>query len=193
MVWIIIIAVIVLLVLWFISTSNRLAKLKMKATTAFADVDTYLTQRYDVIKSMEGTIKGATKNEKNIFKEVIEARSAGLNAKTIDEKIDADNKTTQALMNFVSLTESYPELSSIKEFNTLLGPTGLYKATSSQLRGKLSGYVFCGDKASPYDNVCYASKDSRRAEYDLNVLFETPIVNRVKDFIKELNEKWKIT
>lgn len=120
MVWIIIIAVIVLLVLWFISTSNRLAKLKMKATTAFADVDTYLTQRYDVIKSMEGTIKGATKNEKNIFKEVIEARSAGLNAKTIDEKIDADNKTTQALMNFVSLTESYPELSSIKEFNTLL-------------------------------------------------------------------------
>jgi hypothetical protein len=93
----------------------------------------------------------------------------------------------------LSLCLYKPKTDTVKEFNALLGPTGLYKATSSQLRGKLSGYVFCGDKASPYDNVCYASKDSRRAEYDLNVLFETPIVNRVKDFIKELNEKWKIT
>ncbi|MBO7714329.1 MAG: hypothetical protein J6S85_12210 [Methanobrevibacter sp.] len=93
----------------------------------------------------------------------------------------------------MSLCLHKPKVNTVKEFNALLGPTGLYKATTSQLRGKLSGYVFCGNKASVYDDVCYASKDARRAVYDLEVLFPIPIGDRIKDYIQELNQKWKIT
>lgn len=93
----------------------------------------------------------------------------------------------------LSLCLHKPKVNTVEEFNRLLGPTGYHKATTNQLRGRLSGYVFCGDKANPYDNVCYASKDPRRAEYDLDVLFDSPTATRIRTYIKELNEKWKIT
>ena len=110
MVWIIVIAVIVLLVLWFIGVANSLAKKKLSAENAFADVDVYLTQRFDAINSMVGTIKGHVGAENDILENVINARAKGLGATTIDEKIEADNQLTGALSKLFALSESYPDL-----------------------------------------------------------------------------------
>ena len=110
MVWIIVIAVVVLLVLWFIGVANSLAKKKLSAENAFADVDVYLTQRFDAINSMVGTIKGHVGAENDILENVINARAKGLGATTIDEKIEADNQLTGALSKLFALSEAYPDL-----------------------------------------------------------------------------------
>ena len=119
MVWIIVIAVVVLLVLWFIGVANGLAKKKMSAEAAFADVDVYLTQRFDAINSMVGTIKGHVGAENDILVNVINARSKGLGATTIDEKVEADNELTGALSKLFALSESYPDLKVDKSFTNL--------------------------------------------------------------------------
>ena len=110
MVWIIVIAVVVLLILWFIGVANSIAKKKLSAENAFADVDVFLTQRFDAINSLVGAIKGHTKAENDILENVINARAKGLGATTIDEKIDADNQLTGALSKLFALSESYPDL-----------------------------------------------------------------------------------
>ena len=119
MVWIIVIAIVVLLVLWFIGVANSLARKKKSAEAAFADVDVYLTQRFDAINSMVGTIKGHTKAEKDILESVINARAKGLGATTIDEKIEADNQLTGALSKLFALSESYPDLKVNESFINL--------------------------------------------------------------------------
>ena len=70
MVLIIVIAVIIYLVFWFIRVANSIDKKKKSAEAAFADVDVYLTQRFVAINSMVDTIKGHTKAEK-IFQKVL--------------------------------------------------------------------------------------------------------------------------
>ena len=116
MIWMIIIVIVVLLILWFISTANKLAKKKLATENAFADLDTYLTKRYDLIPNLVSTIKGYAKHEKETFEGVVNARNKGLNAGTIDEKIDADNEVTQAISKLIALTESYPELKANTNF-----------------------------------------------------------------------------
>lgn len=117
--FIIILAVVVLLVLWFIGVANKLAKKKMKAENAFADVDVYLKKRYDLIPNTVNTVKGYSKHEKDTLEAVISARNKAVSAGTVDEKIDADNEVTQAISRLFALTESYPELKANENFMDL--------------------------------------------------------------------------
>lgn len=105
-----IILVLVLLVLWVVITSNSLTKKKMKAEQAFADVDVYLTQRYDLIPNLVSTVKGYSKHEKETFEAVVNARNKAVKADNMNDKIDADNNVTEAIGKLFALAESYPEL-----------------------------------------------------------------------------------
>ena len=112
----IIVGVLILLVLWFIAVANKLAKKKMKAEQAFADVDVYLTQRYDLIPNLVSTVKGYSKHEKETFEAVVKARNAAVNAGSMNEKIEADNTVTEAIGKLFALAEAYPELKANENF-----------------------------------------------------------------------------
>ena len=45
MVWIIVIAIILIIVLWIITTQNKLVRKRMRAENAFADIDVHLVKR----------------------------------------------------------------------------------------------------------------------------------------------------
>ena len=111
-----IIAIVVLLVLWLITTANKLTRKKAKAEQAFSDVDVYLTQRYDLIPNVVSTVKGYSKHEKETLEAVIKARNAAVNAGSINDKVDADNNVTDAVSKLFALAESYPELKANEGF-----------------------------------------------------------------------------
>ncbi|MBR4830284.1 MAG: LemA family protein [Bacilli bacterium] len=115
--WIIaIVAVVVLLVLWFIGVANKLVRKKAEVDNAFADIDVYLTKRFDLIPNLVNTIKGYTKHEKETFEAVVEARNKGLGAQTINEKVEADEQMSSALGRLLAISESYPELKADTSF-----------------------------------------------------------------------------
>ncbi len=117
MIWIIgAIALVVLLVLWFIGVANKLVRKKAEVDNAFADIDVYLTKRFDLIPNLVNTVKGYTKHEKDTFEAVVEARTKGLGAQTINEKVEADEQMTSALGRLLAIAESYPELKADSSF-----------------------------------------------------------------------------
>ena len=111
-----IILVVVLIVLWIIAVANKLTRKRMKAEQAFADVDVYLTQRYDLIPNLVSTVKGYTKHEKETFEAVVNARNSAVSATNMNDKIDADNNVTEAIGKLFALAESYPELKANTNF-----------------------------------------------------------------------------
>lgn len=100
----------VLLVILIISLYNRLVKYRNTRENAFADIDVQLKQRHDLIPQLVESVKGYMNYENKTIVEVTQARAAALSARSIDEKIDAENKLTSALAGLKVSLEAYPDL-----------------------------------------------------------------------------------
>ena len=113
---IIIIAIIVLLILIFIGTYNKLVKLRNHRENAFADIDVQLKQRYDLIPQLVETVKGYAKHEKETLTRVIELRNQAVAATTIDGRIAAENQLSGVLAGLKVTLEAYPDLKANQNF-----------------------------------------------------------------------------
>ena len=116
MVTLIVIAVIVVLVLCFISMYNGLVKLRNNRENAFANIDVQLKQRYDLVPQLVSTVKGYASHEKEVLEKVTAARAAAMSATTIDEKVAADKAMSSALSGLKVSLEAYPELKANQNF-----------------------------------------------------------------------------
>ncbi len=113
---IIIIVVIVLLIVWLVSMYNRLVTLRNNRENAFANIDVQLKQRYDLVPQLVSTVKGYASHERGVLESVTAARSAAMSAKTINEKVDANNRLSSALGSLKVSVEAYPQLQANKNF-----------------------------------------------------------------------------
>ena len=119
MILIIIIGVVVLLILWFVVTYNKLIGLRNKKDDQWSQIEVQLKRRADLIPNLVETVKGYAKHEKNTLTEVIEARNKFVSAGSINEEIEANNQLTGALNKLFALSESYPELKANQNFISL--------------------------------------------------------------------------
>ena len=113
--WIVLILV-VLIVLWVIGLYNGLVKLRNRRQNAFADIDVQLRQRHDLVPQLVETVKGYASHEKELLIRVTEARSAAMNARSIDDKIAAEQQLTAALQGLKVSVEAYPDLKANQNF-----------------------------------------------------------------------------
>lgn len=118
---IIVIAVIAVLVLAVIGIYNNLVKLRNNRENAFADIDVQLKQRYDLVPQLVATVKGYATHEKDLLESVTAARTAAVNATSIDDKIKADQQLTSALAGLKISVEAYPDLKANQNFLQLQG------------------------------------------------------------------------
>lgn len=110
------IVILVILVFWVVSMYNSLVKLRNNRENAFADIDVQLKQRHDLIPQLVETVKGYAAHEKDTLERVIQARNGAMGAKTIDEKIVAENALTSALSGLKITLEAYPDLKANQNF-----------------------------------------------------------------------------
>ena len=115
----------IILVVWTIFTYNRFVALVNNAKEAWADIDTQLKRRYDLIPNLVETVKGYATHERETLDEVMEAR-----AKATSMEIDASNITpeqiaafegaeqglTSALGRLMAVAENYPDLKANENF-----------------------------------------------------------------------------
>lgn len=121
MVTIIIIAVVVVIILAIIGMYNNLVKLRNNRENAFADIDVQLKQRFDLVPQLVATVKGYATHEKELLENITAARTAGVNATSIDDKIKADQQLTSALAGLKVQVEAYPDLKANQNFMQLQG------------------------------------------------------------------------
>lgn len=113
---IIVLAIVVLLVLWLVSSYNGFVRLRNKSEEAFSAMDVSLKKRYDLIPNFVETVKGYAKHEQDTLQAVINARNMAMNANSPEQKIANDNALSGTLKSLFALTESYPDLKANQNF-----------------------------------------------------------------------------
>lgn len=95
---------------------NSLIALKNKCEEGWADIDTQLKRRYDLIPNLVETVKGYASHESTTLEKVIEARNIAMKAETPQEKEKAENAISGALKTIFALAENYPDLKANQNF-----------------------------------------------------------------------------
>ncbi|MFH0799904.1 MAG: LemA family protein [Pseudomonadota bacterium] len=98
---------------------NSLVTLNESVSTAWAQVENVLQRRNDLIPNLVNTVKGYAAQEQKVFIDVAEARSKVGGAKSIPDKVDANNQLTAALGRLLLVVERYPDLKSNQNFMAL--------------------------------------------------------------------------
>jgi LemA protein len=86
----------------------------------WAQVQNQLQRRNDLIPNLVETVKGYATHEESVFKEIADARSKLLAAKSPEETIQAANQQTSALGRLLAVVENYPNLKANEQFNRLM-------------------------------------------------------------------------
>lgn len=109
------IAVVSVLMLYFIAVYNGLVARKNQVREAFATIDTQLKRRYDLIPNLVETVRGAAAHERKTLNAVVAARTAAMNA-TGDARASAENQLSNTLKSIFALSENYPTLRANENF-----------------------------------------------------------------------------
>lgn len=108
-----------IVVVAFVGNYNRMVTQDENCRKAWANVETVLQRRFDLIPNLVNTVKGYANQEKTVFEEVTRLRSQWAAAKTVDEKAQAANALEGALGRLILVAENYPELKSSQNFLAL--------------------------------------------------------------------------
>ena len=114
-----VIAVFVLIVLFFVFAYNSLVTMRTRIDNAWSQIDVQLKKRYDLIPNLVEAVKGYTKHEKTVFESVTKARAQAMGAQTVSEKAQADNMLAGTLKSLFAVAENYPQLQASENFKML--------------------------------------------------------------------------
>lgn len=118
-IWLIVLIIVAVIILWLVFTYNRLITLKNRAKEAWADIDTQLRRRYDLIPNLVETVKGYASHEKTVLENITKARATAISAEQSGDPkriAEAENFLTGTLKTLFAVAENYPDLKASVNF-----------------------------------------------------------------------------
>jgi LemA protein len=100
----------------YVERRNTMVQQKEAIQSAWAQVDTVIQRRADLVPNLVETVKGFAAQEKAVFSNIAEARAALGGARTPAERIAANDGLSSALSRLLVVVENYPELRSNQNF-----------------------------------------------------------------------------
>jgi LemA protein len=121
----------VIFVVMIIKMYNNLVTLRQQQKNAFSQIDVQLTRRYELIPNLVEVAKKYMAHEQETLEKVIQARNQAYNAKkgvsqdpsnaeAMSKLVAAEGAVKNQLGSFLAISESYPELRSNTNMNTLM-------------------------------------------------------------------------
>ena len=112
------IAVIVLApIIFVIATYNALVGLKNHIKDAWANIDTELKRRYELIPNLVNTVKGYAAHEQQVFTQITELRSKCIaNTGNVSQQCGTEQLLVGALQKLLAVVENYPQLKADTNF-----------------------------------------------------------------------------
>jgi len=95
---------------------NELVTLQEAVKAQWAQVETQLQRRLDLIPNYVEVVKGYMAHEREVFEEVTKARSRVLEAGDFGERLRAEGELSRALGRLLMVVESYPQLRASENF-----------------------------------------------------------------------------
>lgn len=142
-----VVAVLLLVVMWFFGTRNSLVSLKEDVEMQQSQIETTLQRRSDLIPNLVETVKGYAKHEEDVFTEIAEARSklaGSIDSGDIESISEANNALDSALGRLLAISEDYPDLKASEQFialqDELAGTENRIAVARQQYNEKLRSY-----------------------------------------------------
>jgi LemA protein len=116
----IVLGILALLVIAGIISYNRFVSQRNLIRNAWANIDTELRRRYDLIPNLVETVKGYASHEREVFEEVSRARAGAMSATgSPAAQAQAEGPLIQALGRLFAVAEAYPQLRATENFQQL--------------------------------------------------------------------------
>jgi LemA protein len=119
----IIVAIVVLTGAGLAISYNRFVSQRNLINNSFANIDTELRRRYDLIPNLVEAVKGYTAHEREVFEQVARTRAAAAatSGQSPAAQAAAEGPFVQALGRLLAVAENYPELKANQNFLALQG------------------------------------------------------------------------
>jgi LemA protein len=108
-------AVVVIIVLYFIAVRNKFVLKKNYIKEAWSSIDVQLKRKANIIPNLVDLLKMQTNFEKDTLEKLTAARSGMLKGSN-DERMKANDEASKLLRSFYAVSESYPALGSNPSF-----------------------------------------------------------------------------
>jgi LemA protein len=115
----IVLVIVIALVGFVVAVYNRLVRSRVRVDEAWAQIDTQLQRRHDLIPNLVETVKGYASHERETFEAVTAARAKAISVQGAADSAEAENGLTQALGKLLAITENYPDLKADANFRQL--------------------------------------------------------------------------
>lgn len=109
--------VVVVLLLAGVISYNRFVSQGQLIDNAWANVDTELRRRYDLIPNLVRTVEGYATHEREVLRSVVEARNEALRCDGgVDDQSGPERTLVHSLRSLLALAEAYPDLKADAHF-----------------------------------------------------------------------------
>ena len=109
-----------LLLIAFAVSYDRFVRQRNLIKNSWANVDTELRRRYDLIPNLVETVKGYAAHEKEIFEKLAQARADAIaQVGPPEAQARAENGVVSGLRQLLAVTENYPQLKASQNFLSL--------------------------------------------------------------------------
>lgn len=115
----IVLAVVLIFAGWAMFAFNRLVRRRNRVDAGWAQIDTELQRRHDLVPTIVSTVRGAADYERGVLDRTTAARAAAVAAGSIGERARAESALTGALRSLFAVEEAYPELKANTNFRSL--------------------------------------------------------------------------
>ncbi|HEX4941787.1 MAG TPA: LemA family protein [Actinomycetota bacterium] len=116
----VVLAIVVVLAIAGVVSYNRFVSQKNLIKDAWANIDTELRRRYDLIPNIVETVKGYAAHEREVFENVTRARANATGATgSPAEQAAAEGPLVAALRQLFAVVENYPDLKANQNFLAL--------------------------------------------------------------------------
>lgn len=99
-----------------IGSRNRFVAQEEGVDAQWANIETQLQRRFDLIPNLINTVKGYAAHEQNLLTEVTRLRSQWAAASTVDQKVGVANEMQGAIGRLMLVAENYPDLKANQNF-----------------------------------------------------------------------------
>jgi LemA protein len=112
-------AIIVIAVLYFIVKRNSIIAARNRVDESWSGIDVQLKRRHDLVPNLVETVKGYAAHESETFEKTTKARAEAMSAEGVGETAQAEQKLTGALADLRAVAENYPTLRATENFQQL--------------------------------------------------------------------------
>ncbi len=168
---VILIAIVVIAALYIGGKYNSMVRANIAVDTQWAQVESQYQRRFDLIPNLVNSVKGAMKQEQQVFDSIAQARTQYAGARTPDEQAAAASQVEGSLARLLVVMENYPQLKSIDTVQSLIAElsgtenrvavermryndmVGSYNTTVKTFPGSLVAGIFGFDPRTPFEAV----------------------------------------